>query len=245
MGTSIVITSGKGGTGKTSVTGGIASCLAAMGYRTLCLDLDIGLRNLDMILGMSDRVLMDFSDVIYQRCDLESAVVEHPKIKNLFLLTAPLNSSASHFDRLDLMTLIGQIKRSFDYCVIDCPAGIDAGFELATCGADRAIVVSTTEPASLRDAQQTVARLRGQRIPIHLVINKLSKRLLRRLHTNIDDAMDSAGLPLLGIIPEDDLVPICGGLGKPLILREKKGAAMAYYNLARRLTGEHIPLPRF
>lgn len=245
MGTSIVITSGKGGTGKTSVTGGIASCLAAMGYRTLCLDLDIGLRNLDMILGMSDRVLMDFSDVIYQRCDLESAVVEHPKIKNLFLLTAPLNSSASHFDRLDLMTLIGQIKRSFDYCVIDCPAGIDTGFELATCGADRAIVVSTTEPASLRDAQQTVARLRGQRIPIHLVINKLSKRLLRRLHTNIDDAMDSAGLPLLGIIPEDDLVPICGGLGKPLILREKKGAAMAYYNLARRLTGEQIPLPRF
>lgn len=245
MGTSIVITSGKGGTGKTSVTAGIASCLAAMGYQTLCLDLDIGLRNLDMVLGMSDRVLMDFSDVIYQRCDLEGAVVEHPKIKNLFLLTAPLNSSATHFDQLDLMTLIGQIKRTFDYCLIDCPAGIDAGFELATCGADRAIVVSTTEPASLRDAQQTVTRLRRQRIPIHLVINRLSKRLLRRLHTNIDDAMDTAGLPLLGIIPEDDLVPICGGLGKPLILREKRGAAMAYYNLARRLTGAQIPLPRF
>lgn len=245
MGTSIVITSGKGGTGKTSVTGGIASCLAAMGHRVLCMDLDIGLRNLDMTLGMSDQVLMDFSDVIYQRCDLEHAVAEHPKIKNLYLLTAPINSSAAHFDQLDLMTLIGQIKRSFDYCLIDCPAGIDAGFRLATCGADRAIVVSTTEPASLRDAQQAVNLLRSKRIPIHLVVNKLSKKLLRRLHTNIDDAMDMAGLPLLGIIPEDDLVPICGGLGKPVILREKRGAAIAYYNLARRLTGEHVPLQRF
>ncbi len=245
MGTSIVITSGKGGTGKTSVTGGIASCLAAMGYRVLCLDLDIGLRNLDMTLGMSDQVLMDFSDVIYQRCNLEDAVAAHPDIRNLYLLTAPINSSASLFDHLDLMTLIGQIKRSFDYCLIDCPAGIDAGFRLATCGADRAIVVSTTEPASLRDAQQAVALLRTKSIPIHLVINKLSKKLLRRLHTNIDDAMDMAGLPLLGIVPEDDLVPICGGLGTPVILREKRGAGMAYYNLARRLTGQRVPLLRF
>lgn len=245
MGTSIVITSGKGGTGKTSVTGGIASCLAAMGYRVLCMDLDIGLRNLDMTLGMSDQALMDFSDVIYHRCSLEEAVVEHRKIKNLFLLTAPINATASNFDHLDLMTLIGQIKRSFDYCLIDCPAGIDAGFRLATCGADRAIVVSTTEPASLRDAQQTVSKLRTRNLPIHLVVNKLSKKLLRRLRTNIDDAMDTAGLPLLGIIPEDDQVPVCGGLGKPVILHEKRGAAAAYYNLARRLTGQRVPLQRF
>lgn len=245
MGTSIVITSGKGGTGKTSVTGGIATCLAAMGYRVLCMDLDIGLRNLDMTLGMSDQALMDFSDVIYHRCSLEEAVVEHRKIKNLFLLTAPINATASSFDHLDLMTLIGQIKRSFDYCLIDCPAGIDAGFQLATCGADRAIVVSTTEPASLRDAQQTVSQLRTRNLPIHLVVNKLSKKLLRRLRTNIDDAMDTAGLPLLGIIPEDDQVPVCGGLGKPVILHEKRGAAAAYYNLARRLTGQRVPLPRF
>ncbi len=245
MGISIVITSGKGGTGKTSVLCGVASCLAAMNYKVLCLDMDIGLRNLDMALGMSDRVLMDFSDVIYQRCSLMEAVVEHPEIDNLFLLTAPVSSRASHFDWLDLMTLVGQINREFDYCLIDSPAGIDAGFNLASCGADRAIVVSTTEPASLRDAQQAVSELRRRHIPIHLVVNRVDRRLLRKLHTTIDDAMDTAGLPLLGVVPEDSKVPIASGLGKPLILTQRKGAAIAYYNIARRLTGEQVRLSRF
>lgn len=245
MGISIVITSGKGGTGKTAVLSGVASCLAAMNYRVLCLDLDIGLRNLDMTLGMSDRVMMDFSDVIYQRCTLQQAVVEHPQIHNLFLLTAPVSARAAHFDRLDMMTLISGIKKEFDYCLIDSPAGIDDGFQLATCGADRAIVVSTTEPAALRDAQQAVSLLRRQRIPIHLVVNKVSKKLLRRLHTTIDDAMDTAALPLLGVVPEDDKVPVCAGLGKPVILNERRGAANGYYNIARRLTGERVPLHRF
>lgn len=245
MGISIVVTSGKGGTGKTSVLCGIASCLAAMDHKVLCLDMDIGLRNLDMALGMSDRVLMDFSDVIYQRCPLSEAVAEHPKIKNLFLLTAPVSARAGHFDWLDLMALIGQINREFDYCLIDSPAGIDAGFELATCGADRAIVVSTTEPASLRDAQQAVNELRRKHIPIHLVVNRVERSLLRKLHTTIDDAMDTAGLPLLGVVPEDKKVPVASGLGTPLILTERRGAAIAYYNIARRLTGEQVRLARF
>lgn len=245
MGTSIVITSGKGGTGKTSVTGGIASCLAAMGHRVLCLDLDIGLRNLDIALGMSDQVLMDFSDVLAHRCDLMNAVAEHSVIKNLFLLTSPMNSSAGHFDTEAMSDLLKEIKEHFDYCLIDCPAGIGSGFQLATGCADRAIVVSTTEPASLRDAQMTVNKLRPRGIPIHLVVNKLSKKTLRRLRTNIDDAMDMAGLPLLGVIPEDDLVPVCGGTGQPVILRERKGAAVAYYNLARRLDGIRVPIQRF
>lgn len=245
MGNTIVITSGKGGTGKTSVLCGIAACLAAMNHRVLCLDLDIGLRNLDIALGMSDRVLMDFTDVIYQRCSLEDAVVEHPDIPNLFLLTAPLRPSGVHIDAIDLMTLLGQIKRQFDYCLIDCPAGIGSGFELATLGADRAIVVSTTDPASLRDAQQAVGLLRSKHIPIHLVVNKMSKSLLRKLHTTIDDAMDTAGLPLLGIVPQDNKVPIYNALGQSVILRERHGAAIAYYNIARRLTGQRVPLHRF
>lgn len=245
MGISIVVTSGKGGTGKTAVLSGVASCLAAMNYRVLCLDMDIGLRNLDMTLGMSDRVLMDFSDVIYQRCTLSQAAVEHPRIQNLYLLTAPINSRASHFDQLDMMTLISQIRQCFDFCLIDSPAGIDAGFRLASCGADRAIVVSTTEPTALRDAQRAVTLLQSQHIPIHLVVNKMSKRLLRRLHTTIDDAMDTAGLPLLGIVPEDDHVPICAGLGQPVILNQRRGAAIGYYNIARRLAGQHVPLHRF
>lgn len=245
MGVSIVITSGKGGTGKTTLLSGVASCLAAMNYRVLCLDMDIGLRNLDLMLGMTDRVMMDFSDVIHERCSLEEAVAEHPDIKNLFLLTSPLSARATHFEREDLIALIGQIKESFDFCFIDCPAGIDAGFELACCGADRAIVVSTTDPISLRDAQQAVMQLRHQPIPIHLVVNRMSKRLLRKLHTTIDDAMDTAGLPLLGIVPEDDRVPIFTGLGKPVILHERRGAATGYYNIARRLVGIRVPLHRF
>jgi septum site-determining protein MinD len=216
-----------------------------MGYRVLCLDMDIGLRNLDMVLGMSDRVLMDFSDVIYHRCSLAEATVEHPEIKNLFLLTSPLNARASHFDQLDMMALLSQIRQQYDYCLIDSPAGIDLGFQLASCGADRAIVVSTTEPASLRDAQQAVSLLQSRNIPIHLVVNRMSRRLLRRLHTNIDDAMDTAGLPLLGVVPDDERVSICGGLGQPIILNQRRGAAIAYYNIARRLAGMKVPLRRF
>lgn len=244
MGISIVITSGKGGTGKTSLTCGVGSCLAAMGYRVLLLDMDIGLRDLDLALGMTDRVLMDFSDVIYERCTLEEAAVDHPDIQGLYLLTAPLTARPGQFDQIDLMTLMTKARKQFDYTIIDCPAGIDSGFELATAGADRAVVVSTTDAICLRNAQRTVSLLQKNRIPIHLVINRISRRILRKLHTNIDDAMDAAGLPLLGIVPEDEKVSICGGLGQPLILHQRKGASTAYYNIAKRITGLQVPLYR-
>lgn len=245
MGISIVVTSGKGGTGKTAVLSGTASALAAMGRRVLCVDLDIGLRSLDMTLGMSDRVLMDFSDVIEQRCTLEQAAVEHPQVPGLYLLTAPVNASASWFQQEDIAALVDQAREQFDFCLIDSPGGIDAGFRLATCGADRAIVVSTTEPASLRAAQKAVSLLQSQEIPIHLVVNKLSRRLLRQLHTTIDDAMDTAGLPLLGVIPDDRQVSVCGGRGLPLSLSKRSGAPTACRNIARRLLGQHVPLARF
>lgn len=245
IGISIVVTSGKGGTGKTSLTCGVGACLAAMGNRVLLLDMDIGLRDLDLALGMTDRVLMDFSDVIYHRCTLEEAAVEHPDIKGLFLLTAPVTARAGQFDHIDMMTLLTRARELFDYILLDCPAGIDTGFELAVAGADRAIVVSTTDAISLRNAQRTVSLLQKQRIPIHLVVNKITRRLLRKLHTNIDDAMDASGLPLLGIIPEDEKVPVCGGLGQPIVLHARKGAAIAYYNIAQRITGKYVPIHRF
>lgn len=245
MGISIVVTSGKGGTGKTSMTCGIGSCLAAMNYRVLLIDMDVGLRNLDLVLGMTDRVLMDFTDVIYQRCSLEEAAVEHPEIPNLFLLTAPVTARPGQIDRLDMLALLSRAKSQFDYVLLDSPAGVDTGFDLSICGADRAIVVSTTDPICLRDAQRAVSILQRQRIPIHLAINKMSRRLLRKLHTNIDDAMDAAGLPLIGIVPDDEKVPVCGGLGQPVILHARKGAAIGYYNIAQRLTGKRVPLHRF
>lgn len=242
MGTAIVITSGKGGTGKTSLTAGAASCLAALGRRVLCLDGDIGLRNLDLALGMSDQALMDFTDVLEGRCPLELAAPEHPRIKGLHLLSAPVTPPARPISAAAMQALVAQIKEAYDYCLIDCPAGLGSGFQLATCGADRAIVVSTTDASSLRDAQRTVAELRGRLPRLHLVMNRVQTKLLRRLHTNIDDAMDTAGLPLLGIVPEDANVTLAANQGVPLILSSGRGAAMAYLNIARRLDGQRVPL---
>ena len=242
-GTAIVITSGKGGTGKTSTAGGVAACLAAMGHRVLCIDGDIGLRNLDLTLGMTDRALMDFTDVIQNRCSLERACVEHEKVKNLFLLTAPV-TLPDEIDEGDMRQLLQQVRAQFDYCIIDCPAGVGIGFRLCTCGADRAIVVSNADHAALRDGQAAVQRLRGLNIPMHLVVNRVRPKLLRKLRMDIDDAMDNTGLPLIGMVPEDETVTLAAARGVSIITVARKGAAQAYYNIAKRITGQRTPLMR-
>ena len=234
MSTAIVITSGKGGTGKTSITGGVASCLAALGHRVLCIDMDIGLRNLDLTLGLSDRALMDFTDV--------RAAVPHPVIQGLFLLTAPVTLPEAPLSEAAMKELIHRAREGYDYILMDSPAGLGEGFRLACCAADRAVVVSTTDASALRDAQRTVSVLRNRIPRIHLVVNRVQPRLLRRLRTTIDDAMDAAGLPLLGIVPEDPQVMLCANQGQPLILRASRGAAVAYLNIAKRLLGQKAPL---
>ena len=242
MGTAIVVTSGKGGTGKTTLTAGISSCLAAIGRRVLCIDMDVGLRNLDLSLGMTDRAVMDFSDVVEGRCTLERGAAAHPAIDGLFLLTAPLRLPVGGIDHKQTAQLIAQAKEAFDYVLIDSPAGVDAGFRLAVAGADRAIVVTTNDPSALRDAQRAVSELGRSLSTIHLVMNRIQPKLLRQLHTTIDDAMDTAGLPLLGVVPEDRRVPLALGAGQPLVLVERKGAARACLNIARRIEGQRIPL---
>ena len=242
MGTVIVVTSGKGGTGKTSLTGGVASCLAALGQKVLCIDLDIGLRNLDISLGMTDRALMDFTDVVEGRCSLERAAVEHPVIRGLYLLTAPVRPTPDALDEEKMKAMLLQARAQFDYILIDSPAGLGSGFRLAVCGADRAVVVSTNDSSALRDAQRTVVELGRRLDTIHLVMNRIQPKLLRRLRTTIDDAMDAAGLPLLGVVPEDSQVILAANTGEPLILFSRKGAALAYLNIAKRLMGQRVPL---
>ena len=242
MGTVIVVTSGKGGTGKTSLTGGVASCLAALGQKVLCIDLDIGLRNLDISLGMTDRALMDFTDVLEGRCTLERSAVEHPVIRGLYLLTAPVRPTPVAMDEEKMRAMLLQARQRFDYILIDSPAGLGSGFRLATCGADRAVVVSTNDSSALRDAQRTVVELGRRLDTIHLVMNRIQPKLLRRLRTTIDDAMDTAGLPLLGVVPEDSQVILAANTGEPLILFSRKGAALAYLNIAKRLMGQRVPL---
>ncbi len=241
MSTAVVVTSGKGGTGKTSLTGGVSSCLAALGRRVLCIDMDIGLRNLDISLGLTDRALMDFTDVLEGRCSLKRAAVPHPVIQNLYLLTAPLTLPPSISEER-MKAFLRMAREQYDYILMDSPAGMGEGFRLAVCGADRAIVVSTTDASALRDAQRVVSQLSRQLPSIHLVVNRVQPKLLRRLHTTIDDAMDTAGLPLLGVVPEDEQVMLSANQGKPIILASRKGAAVAYLNIARRLMGERVPL---
>ncbi|OUN03278.1 septum site-determining protein MinD [Flavonifractor sp. An92] len=244
MSTAIAITSGKGGTGKTSLTGGVASCLAALGRRVLCVDMDVGLRNLDLTLGMSDRALMDFTDVLSGRTTLEKAAVPHPVIQGLYLLTAPLTMPRDLITEEGLRNFLTRAKAQYDYVLMDAPAGLGGGFRMSVCGADRAIVVSTTDASALRDAQRTVGELTRSLEHIHLVVNRVQPKLLRQLHTTIDDAMDTAGLPLLGIVPEDPQVMLAANRGEPLILMARYGAARAYLNIARRLEGQRVPLMR-
>ncbi len=241
MATVIAVTSGKGGTGKTSFTGAVGSCLAALGHPTLCIDMDVGLRNLDLSLGLGDRALMDFTDVMQKRCTLERAAVEHPEIKGLFLLTAPVRLPQGLAEE-DMKALLEQAGEHFDYILLDAPAGLGEGFRLSVCACDRAVVVSTSDASALRDAQRTVMELESLVEDIHLVVNRVQPKLLKRLHATIDDAMDTAGLPLLGIVPEDDRVMLTANLGQPLILSANGGAATAYLNIARRITGKRVPL---
>ena len=242
MGTVVAVTSGKGGTGKTSITGGVASSLALMGRRVLCIDMDIGLRNLDISLGLNDRALMDFSDVALGRCPLARAAVDHPTLKGLSLLTAPMALPAS-LTADKVRALLDTARTMYDYILIDSPAGLGTGFRLAACGADRALVIATNDTSSLRDAQRTVGELEGVR-QVHLVMNRIQLKLLRRLRTTIDDAMNTAGLPLLGVVPEDPQVILCANLGEPLVTRGKRGAALACWNIAQRLEGRQVPIMR-
>lgn len=241
----IAVVSGKGGTGKTSFVSGVGAALALDGKQVLCLDCDVGLRNLDLALGLSDRSLMDFSDVAQGRCSLDSAVVSHPKLPGLCLLTAPVRSRGRPVTEAQMRELLREVRKRYDYCLLDAPAGLGYGFQLASRCADRCVVVTTSDASSLRDAQHTVMEL--GRFPagsLHLVVNRVRKKLLRTMHATIDDAIDKAGLPLIGVVPEDDAMSPCLNQGMPITLVTGQPAAAAYRNIARRLQGRRVPLLR-
>lgn len=242
MGTAIMVTSGKGGTGKTSLVAGVGTCLAALGKRVLCMDLDVGLRSLDLVLGMDDRALMDFTDAAHGRCSLNDAA-RQPEVPGLYLLTAPAQSEPPDFPLF--RRLMDEAKEQFDFVLLDSPAGLGDNFRLASSGADKAVVVSTTDPVALRDAQRAVTELVRDVPDLHLVMNRVEKKTLRGMGATIDQAMDTAGLPLLGVVPEDRQVRLAAVKGTPLPLYTSKGAVRAYLNIAKRLLGRRAPLERF
>ena len=239
----ITIASGKGGTGKTTTAAALASSIAALGYKTLCIDFDVGLGNLDMILGMSDYAIVDFSDVIRGRQKLMHACRECPRIKNLFFLAAPVNLSESEPDKIAVLRMFREISDEFDYCIIDSPAGIGQGFRLAHICSEMSIIVTFAELPALKNAGRAVDVARTMNInEIRLLINRADKKKYIRMQTNIDDAIDTVGARLIGIIREDPSVSYAVHEATPLILYKKRQSVYDYLDTARRILGEDLPL---
>ena len=244
MGKLIAVTSGKGGTGKTTCAAAIASCLAFLGHRTVCIDGDMGLKNLDLTLGVAESAVKDFTDVLYRRASLTEAAFAHPAVPDLFVLTSPVSLSPEEIRTEDMDSLRGMLRTCFDYAVIDAPAGVGPGFRLCAEKADMAIVVCTGEAASLRDGERTAAELYAMGIgEVRLLVNRLTKRNLRHMDATLDDYTDRVGARLLGIVSEDRMVPEAVIREKPLILCNSK-ASFQFLRIARRIDGQDVPVQK-
>ena len=242
MGELIAVLSGKGGTGKTSVCAGVASALAFQGERVLCIDCDIGLRNLDIALGLSDMGSLSFLDVCRGDYSLADAP-HHPDFPHLQFLTAPMGCAASGIDLDAFDQMLCQAKEQFAYVFLDAPAGIEAGFRLAARFAERVIVVTGADPASIRDAARSGQLLYDMgKSNVRIIVNRIDPRTVRAMGLTVDDVMDRAGLPLLGIVPEDPEVVLAAAFETPLLLQTKKGAAAACRRIAQRIQGMKVPV---
>ena len=238
----VFVLNGYAGTGKTSLCAGIASCLAMDGLRVLCIDLDVGLRNLDIALGMQDVAVLPFTALMRGEYSLQQAT-QHPTLANLFLLTAPVTEDPETIDADAFGRLLDAARDAFDWILLDAPAGVGALFRMATRYADEAAVVALADPASQRDGARAAELLLQEReIPARLIVNRAIPRLFARMHATVDDVMDGVGLPLLGVVPDDTSVTLAAAEGKPLVQYTYHGAALACHHIAGRLCGRRVPL---
>ena len=242
MGELIGILSGKGGTGKTTVCAGIATALAEQKKQVLCIDCDIGLRNLDISLGLSEEGALSFLDVCHGGYSLDQAAV-HPLYPTLRFLTAPMNCSPEDIDQTAFTAMLRAARDQFDYIFLDAPAGVDDGFRLAARSADRIVLVTGPDPAAVRDAGRSaeLLELMGKE-NIRLIVNRINKKIVNELELTVDDIMDAAGLPLLGIVPEDKEVVLSAFYGEPLLKATRRGAAAACRRIAKRIQGLKVPV---
>jgi len=243
LGEIFAVLSGKGGTGKTSVCAGIATALAEQEKKILCIDCDVGLRNLDISLGMTESGALSFLDVVEGAYPLDRAA-RHPAFLSLSFLTAPMNVAAHEVNSKAFEQMLSQARRDFDYVFLDAPAGVDAGFQLTAKFADRFLVVTGAGPAAVRDAARVsdLLELMGKK-NVRLIVNRVDRDLLSTVKLTVDDVMDTAGLPLMGIVLEDPNVTLAAAFGKPLLIYARKTpAAKAYRKIANRIQGFHDPI---
>ena len=244
MGEVIVITSGKGGVGKTTTTANLGSSLALEGKKVVLIDTDIGLRNLDVVMGLENRIVYDIVDVVEEKCKLRQALIKDKRFKELYLLPAAQTRDKSAVNEEQMKDLTNKLKEEFDYILIDCPAGIEQGFKNAIAGADRAIVVSTAEISSIRDADRIIGLLEANEIKdIRLVINRIRHDMVRRGDMmNKEDIIEILAIKLLGLVPDDESIIVSTNKGEPAILDNKSLAGQAYKNIARRILGDEVPM---
>lgn len=246
MGETIVVTSGKGGVGKTTSTANISAALASEGKRVVAIDGDIGLRNLDIVLGLENRIVYNLVDVIKKRCRPKQALIRDKKNHNLFLLPSSQVDDKTAVTPEEMKELCAELRQEFDFVFIDCPAGIEQGFKNAIAGADTAIVVSTPEVSSVRDADRVIGLLQHNDIPASLLVNRVSLEMVESGEMmSKDDVMDILAIDLLGLIVEDPEILIASNQGIPVVLNTNSPAGQAYLRIAKRLLGEQIEIPSF
>ncbi|GEN56004.1 septum site-determining protein MinD [Halolactibacillus alkaliphilus] len=247
MSEAIVITSGKGGVGKTTTTANLGTALALMDKKVCLMDTDIGLRNLDVVMGLENRIIYDIIDVAKGRCKLKQALIKDKRFDYLFLLPAAQTSDKHDLSPEAMITMVDELKQEFDYILIDCPAGIEQGYKNAVAGADHAIVVTTPEKSSVRDADRIIGLLEQEDItPPRLVINRIRNHMMERGDMlTIDEIVQVLSIDLIGIVQDDDEVIKASNHGEPVALNPNIKSSISYRNIARRILGESVPLQSF
>ena len=244
MGEVIVITSGKGGVGKTTTTANLGAALALCGKKVVLVDTDIGLRNLDVVMGLENIIVYDIVDVVEEKCKLRHALIKDKRFEDLYLLPAAQTRDKSAVNEEQMRELTDRLKEEFDYIVIDCPAGIEQGFKNAIAGADRAIVVTTAEISSIRDADRIIGLLESAEIKNpELVINRLRPNMVKRGEMmDVEDIVDLLSIELIGVIPDDEYIITQTNKGEPAVSNKKSLSGRCYMEVARRILGENIDI---